>query len=132
MRTATAQSHFLQLAHFLQLSVMLRTARQLFLSTLLATVAVASSGCSLCQPGYLCDYAGVGGKWQRTDPENGRVGSILSDPNSVVGQSVQPAAVITDEGLIYQDADGGESIMESTMDLPQATEEGVIILGDNW
>ncbi len=39
-----------------------------------------TSGCSLCAPGYLCDYAGVGGKWQRTDPENGRVGSILSDP----------------------------------------------------
>ncbi len=133
MRTATAQSYLLQLARFLQLSSFQlssrhRTIRRLTLSAALATVAMTSSGCSLCQPGYLCDYAGVGGKWQRTDLENGRVGSVLSDPNSVVGQGFQPAAVIADEGEVYLDADGGQSIM----DLPPTTEEGVIILGDSW
>lgn len=120
MRTATAPKHFLQ------------PARRLSLSCLLAMIAIASSGCSLCQPGYLCDYAGVGGKWQRTDPENGRVGSVFSDPNSVVGHSAQPAGVIMDEGHVYQDAEGGQSILDSSMDPPPATEEGVIILGDSW
>lgn len=45
---------------------------------------LAASGCSLCPPGYLEDYATVGGKWTRTDPSTGRVGSILSDPGTSV------------------------------------------------
>lgn len=43
-----------------------------------------SSGCSMCAPGFLDDYATVGGKWQRSDPTQGRVGSIFSDPGSTV------------------------------------------------
>ena len=38
-----------------------------------------ASGCSMCAPGFLDDYATVGGKWQRGDPTQGRVGSIFSD-----------------------------------------------------
>ncbi len=126
MRTATAQSHFLQSQY------LLRLACNLCLAATCATVAVTSSGCSLCQPGYLCDYAGVGGKWQRSDPENGRVGSVLSDPNGGVGYNAQPAEVIIDDGQTYENIQGGESIIEPGMNTSQATEEGVIILGDNW
>lgn len=43
-----------------------------------------SSGCSMCAPGFLDDYATVGGKWQRSDPTQGRVGSIFSDPGSSI------------------------------------------------
>ncbi len=42
----------------------------------------AVSGCAICPPGYLDDYATVGGKWQRSDPTRGRVGSTLSDAGS--------------------------------------------------
>jgi hypothetical protein len=47
---------------------------------LCAAAFVASSlGCTMCSNDHLCDYAGVGGKWQRSNPTCGRVGSILSD-----------------------------------------------------
>ena len=92
-------------------------------------VLLLSTGCSLCAPGYLCDYAGVGGKWQRSDPENGRVGSIFSDPNSVVAASHQPAET-TSPTEIYPDA-LDQSILEPSMGAP-TDEGGVIILGDDW
>ncbi len=46
-----------------------------------------SSGCSMCSRGYLDDYATVGGKWQRSDPVQGRVGSIFSDAGATVAAS---------------------------------------------
>lgn len=102
------------------------------IAILLVAVGSVSSGCSLCAPGYLCDYAGVGGKWQRTDPENGRVGSILSDPNNVVGASAQSIEVTNGETYDYEGTiNSGESVLE-TSNLPPATDEGVIILGDRW
>ncbi|MFK7735528.1 MAG: hypothetical protein AB8B50_05860 [Pirellulaceae bacterium] len=45
---------------------------------LLGLCLLAQPGCTLCQPGFLDDYATVGGKWQRGNPTDGRVGSILS------------------------------------------------------
>jgi hypothetical protein len=100
---------------------------------LLVAVGSVSSGCSLCAPGYLCDYAGVGGKWQRTDPENGRVGSIFSDPNSVVGAGAQSPPVTTEGAYEYEEGmSSGESILESSENVPTPTEGGVIILGDQW
>ncbi len=99
---------------------------------LLVAVVTFSSGCSLCAPGYLCDYAGVGGKWQRTDPENGRVGSILSDPNSVVSASYQSAEVTSSDEYEYEEVmPSGESIVEPVMHDPNA-EDGIVILGDRW
>ncbi len=47
----------------------------------------AVSGCAICPPGYLDDYATVGGKWQRSDPTRGRVGSTLSDAGSTTHTS---------------------------------------------
>ena len=100
---------------------------------LLVAIGSVSSGCSLCAPGYLCDYAGVGGKWQRTDPENGRVGSIFSDPNSVVGASTQSTAVTDSDTYDYEEVmPSGESILEPAMSDPTATDDGIIILGDQW
>ncbi len=46
----------------------------------LSLIAIGmSTGCTLCRNDHICDYAGVGGKWQRGNPTCGRVGSILSD-----------------------------------------------------
>lgn len=100
---------------------------------LLVAVGSVSSGCSLCAPGYLCDYSGVGGKWQRTDPENGRVGSILSDPNSVVAANQQPAEVIGVDTYEYEDGTpSDDSILEPVMNDSAAADDGIVILGDRW
>ncbi len=100
----------------------------------LVAILLLSTGCTLCAPGYLCDYAGVGGKWQRSDPENGRVGSIFSDPNSVVAASHGSASHHPAEAAspieIYPEA-LDQSILEPSMGVP-ADEGGVIILGEDW
>lgn len=49
------------------------------LSLGMALLVTGSLGCSMCSTDHLCDYAGVGGKWQRSNPTCGRVGSNLSD-----------------------------------------------------
>lgn len=53
-----------------------------------------SSGCSMCAPGFLDDYATVGGKWQRSDPTQGRVGSIFSDPGSSIASGADGQDVV--------------------------------------
>lgn len=72
----------------------------------LLALILATSGCALCPPGYLEDYAAVGGKWQRSDPACGRVGSIFSDPNST-----------------YHESDGGETVYDTTVDNAVVTPE---------
>lgn len=100
---------------------------------LLVAIGSVSSGCSLCAPGYLCDYAGVGGKWQRSDPENGRVGSIFSDPNSVVSAGAQSVENGSGEAYEYEEVmPDGESVLEPVVGEPVATDDGIVILGDQW
>ncbi len=101
------------------------------------TIMIASStGCSMCAPGYLCDYAGVGGKWQRTNPECGRVGSTLSDAGEVMSDVVVASAVQPSEGVMMDVPDGlefennGDSgPVEVMPELVPAVEDGVILLG---
>lgn len=89
-------------------------------AVLLAFLAFFCAGCSICPPGYIDDYAGVGGKWLRGNPTSGRVGSVLSDPGNTVGMAANAAEgtysdangnagdVYYDDGTIYQ-GDGYES-----------------------
>ncbi len=44
-------------------------------------------GCSTCCSPYDNDYPVFGGRFQRSDPANGRVGSMFTDPNFSKGQS---------------------------------------------
>jgi hypothetical protein len=84
-----------------------------------------TSGCSMCATGYLDDYATVGGKWQRGNPTQGRVGSIFSDSGSTiaagaVGQRVVESHPDGVEGEVFgeaytEDYSGGE--------YPENTEE---------
>ncbi len=101
------------------------------------TIMIASStGCSMCAPGYLCDYAGVGGKWQRTNPECGRVGSTLSDAGEVMSDVVMASTTQPIDGPIM-DAPGGLEFedngdagsIEVMPELVPAVEDGVILLG---
>jgi len=42
----------------------------------------------MCSNEHMYDYAGVGGKWPRSNPACGRVGSILSDAGAITSSSV--------------------------------------------
>ena len=50
---------------------------------LLGLATLFSSGCSLCCSPYLDDYVTYGSRTPRSDMKQGRVGSILSDPQSM-------------------------------------------------
>jgi hypothetical protein len=107
------------------------------LLTLLVGVLL-STGCTMCSPGFLCDYAGVGGKWQRTDPANGRVGSSLSDAGEVMSESIPTSTVgYETNGLLYEDASESSPMemdysngSDLVPELVPSVEDGAIILGE--
>lgn len=98
----------------------------------------ASTGCTLCRTDHICDYGGVGGKWQRSNPTCGRVGSTLSDAGAYQsGSTVEFGANYGDSwGLVEQApavAAPEEQIFEGNMfegaaEMP--LEPGTIIIGD--
>lgn len=59
--------------------------RKLVISSICTAALLAITGCSMGPPGYIDDYATVGGKWERADPTYGRVGSPFSDPGTTDG-----------------------------------------------
>lgn len=71
-----------------------------------------SSGCSMCAPGFVDDYATVGGKWQRSDPTQGRVGSIFSDPGSSSAAGSPPMHVVDSHSAGADSAYFGEAYTE--------------------
>lgn len=92
---------------------------------------LASTGCNLCCPPYLDDYATVGGKWARSNPTQGRVGSVFSDPG------VLPASA---EVTAYPDMDGASfgtlpnvPFSDSGVIIENESDENApMILGENW
>ena len=128
---------------------------------ILASTMFVLSGCALCPPGYLDDYAAVGGKWQRTDPASGRVGSVFSDPGTSVSTGISTGTTYYDGDTYYEqeiyESDGYEtiqgddyyeevspqsvspetsSVIESESEYYEESasrsNDGVIILGENW
>jgi len=43
----------------------------------MAALLTVSAGCAMCGSPHDCTYSAYGGRWQRTDPSSGRVGSVL-------------------------------------------------------
>ncbi|MBC8876764.1 MAG: hypothetical protein H8E44_45630 [Planctomycetes bacterium] len=43
----------------------------------MAALLTVSAGCAMCGSPHDCTYSAYGGRWQRADPSNGRVGSVL-------------------------------------------------------
>jgi hypothetical protein len=43
-----------------------------------------ASGCTLCCAPFDCDYPYCGGKWVRTNPSSGRVGSLFDEAGAPV------------------------------------------------
>lgn len=115
---------------------------------LLALAIIAQTGCSICAPGYLDDYGAVGGKWERVNPTEGRVGSVLSDPGSTVGITngevyyedgdyesgeFYDDGTAVDEGTVYyNDAPIYDQMPEEVAPYTSPSDGGVIILGDQW
>ena len=109
---------------------------------------LSAAGCSLCTPGYIDDYATVGGKWNRSDPSHGRVGSIFSDQGYVAGsaspaedygyhasasplpESMHGEVVASPNGEYLESAT--EEFSNSYYDADTGFDDGVIILGDEW
>lgn len=82
----------------------------------------ASLGCSMCDTGHMCDYAAVGGKWQRSNPTCGRVGSILSDAGAYQsGRAIEAsnnygdAWGIMDSEFMQPDEHGSSTLMPNQL-----------------
>ncbi|WP_145082251.1 hypothetical protein [Aureliella helgolandensis] len=128
---------------------------------LLALIAILTSGCSICAPGYMDDYGGVGGKLPRVDPTTGRVGSLLSGAGVAVGPNQAqyhdsydgeyyddgyyeafegnggPGLQGSDEfyeGGVYSDEYGGGVYEGGDVYYgdEQIDDGGVIVLGEDW
>ncbi len=67
---------------------------------LLLLVSLFQTGCSMCCGTYDYAYASQGGKWQRSDMENGRVGSLFSDPyQDAIPGELDPLRELDDEDI---------------------------------
>ncbi len=94
----------------------------------LVTIALASmslTGCTLCCPPYMDDYATVGGKWARANPTDGTVGSAFSDPGVM---HASHDAVIDSDFAFDPPAGNGEfipsgSVIEGDSQMPPAAIE---------
>jgi hypothetical protein len=82
----------------------------LSIATLVLMLAFSSSGCSLCCSPYTEDYAAFGSRTPRIDMKNGRVGSILSDPQLMGNAYSNPSSGIdgyveqSDEQVLEEDS----------------------------
>jgi hypothetical protein len=98
-----------------------------YYGTLFVLATICSTGCNLCCPPYLDDYATVGGKWARADPIEGRVGSAFSDPSVQTASVQEPiyplAEVVAPDTPMFE---GSEIIVEP------AEEVAPMILGESW
>lgn len=77
------------------------TCRFLFVALLLTATSIFQAGCAMCCGTYDEAYAGHGGKFQRSDLFNGRVGSPFSDPNATYydGHPIETIESIDDSQL---------------------------------
>ena len=101
---------------------------------LCGALAVGTTGCSICCPGYMDDYATIGGKWARSNPTDGRVGSPFSDPGvaSLANYSEDAEATYYDGGIEVVEPYSMQN-SEYEADVPgETTQDGVIILGEDW
>jgi hypothetical protein len=70
---------------------------------LISLASLGSTGCKMCSNEHLYDYAGVGGKWPRSNPACGRVGSIFSDAGAMSSTSAVPMENIPESETYYGD-----------------------------
>ena len=68
-------------------------------TTLLIVALLVTSGCAICASPGDYEYAAYGGRWQRTDRTNGRVGSVLDPAGAQPDSSprMEPTPALPDE-----------------------------------
>ncbi len=96
--------------------------------------AASSTGCTVCRNEYLYDYGGVGGKWQRTNPACGRVGSNLSDAGAYqAGTGIEMGANYGDSWNLIegeQAPDDAPMFMDGELiEADPAPDDGAIMIG---
>ncbi len=57
------------------------------------------SGCAICQGPYDDTYSAYGGRWQRLDPVNNRVGSAFVDAGTRVTDDAQDGDTVTERDI---------------------------------
>ena len=96
---------------------------------------MSAGGCALCDIGELCSYSAAGGKWQRSNPECGRVGSLFSDAGAYqvapgkADHSIAADPATEVESIDHLNYNGSTQPYESIPDEAASYPEGVIILG---
>ena len=86
--------------------------------SLVAGLVIATAlGCAMCCGPYDYTYPTYGGRYERVNPEWGRVGSILSDP-AAPGYISNPAQESSETPLLEDDLDDAEEL-----ELPDPKEE---------
>jgi hypothetical protein len=64
--------------------------RSRFLTCSLIAVLAATTGCAMCGSPFDYSYSAYGGRWQRDDPDCGRVGSLFDPAGSEPGTTGEP------------------------------------------
>lgn len=78
-------------------------------------VLLCCGGCSMCQPCELETYSAYGGRWQRTDRDHGRVGSLFAPAGAQRPYEAPIAMDAADDSLPPSEPEDEESTDE---DLP--------------
>lgn len=73
--------------------------KTLYHAAAMVLLVALCGGCSMCQQCELDTYSASGGRWQRTDRDHGRVGSLFAPAGALVpyDASADPHAVPADE-----------------------------------
>ena len=85
--------------------------KRCFALAFLVVAGAAASGCAMCCSPYDDAYSAYGGKWQRADMYNGRVGSAFHPAQAGVGggEVIYDGSMAQSGEVIYEGAPQGES-----------------------
>lgn len=89
-----------------------------FLTALLICSPLATlAGCAMCCSPFDYSYPTFGGKWQRTDREHGRVGSVFTPHAGVkVEEGVVGEGEIVEGEIITEEIIGDEIYMDDSIE----------------
>lgn len=86
------------------------------LACVFAAFLVVSSGCAMCVSHEDCTYPAYGGRWQRSDPCCGRVGSLFDPADAqIIESEVLPEEEALQKGETDDGADAAQGKQESVL-----------------
>lgn len=90
---------------------------------------LSCGGCSMCQPCELETYSAYGGRWQRTDRDRGRVGSVFAPAGAQVAYATPADSDVADESL-PPDQDQDEDQPTDTLPEDDGAEDDSVLEDD--